>query len=320
MKPASYKLSIAIPTYNRASILDRALENIARQISSADDIQVVISDNGSTDHTRSIVEKYISILNIKYVCLPSNQGFDRNFINAICESDGEYVWVKGDDDLIAPSMINAAKHIIDNNYDVAILNGGDYKSGTLVPRLRIEPDFSSFDSLFSSIGWHLTWIGTVIIRKSILKIDELTSYEYNNFVHMPLYINSINHEHLISFSRDIFIHTTVNNSEYFSTPEKLVSLFGGCLYNSIERYIGVKLSKSTVSSIISGFRINIGMFTFKYFLMSRIVNDYSFRRHYILLNSYCRLNKWASIWLLSFIFPNVLMVKAYHKYKKFRES
>ena len=320
MPRASYKLSIAIPTYNRATILDRALENIASQISFSEDIQVVISDNGSTDNTRSIVDKYISILNIKYVCLPGNQGFDRNFINAICESDGDYIWVKGDDDLIAPNMISEAKSIIENNYDVAILNGGDYINGTLVPRLRIDPDFSSFDSLFSSIGWHLTWIGTIIIKKSILKVDELTECEYNNFVHMPLYINSINDEHLISFSREIFIHTTVNNSEYFSTPERLVSLFGGCLYSSLERHIGVKISKSTVSSIVSGFRINLGMFLFKYFIMSRIMNGYSFRRHLALLSIYGRLNPWAYVWLLSFVFPNCLMVKAYHKYKKCRES
>lgn len=315
MKQASYRLSIAIPTYNRALILDRALENIANQISYADDIQIVISDNGSTDNTQSIVNKYSSILNIKYVSLPENRGFDRNFINAINESDGEYVWIKGDDDFIAPYMIEKAKSIINNNYDAVILNGGDYKNDYLIPRIKIEPDLSSVDSIFNSLGWHLAWIGTIIIKKKMLLTDELIDSEYDNFVHMPLYVRSITNEHIISYSSEIFIHTTVNNSEYFATPEKLVTLFGSCLYHSFKRYIGVKISTSTISGILSGFRVNLGMFGFKYFIMSRILNGYSFHRHVALLNSYARLNPWAYMWLLSFVIPNSLIIKLYQAYK-----
>ena len=320
MKPASYKLSIAIPTYNRASILDRALENIASQISSADDIQVVISDNGSSDNTHGIVEKYTSRLNVKYVALPENQGFDRNFINAIRESDGEYVWVKGDDDLIAPHMIDKAKGIISRGYDAIVLNGGDYKENVLIPRIKIEPNVSSVDALFNCLGWHLSWIGTIIIKKSILRCDELIDSEFDNFVHMPLYVRSIKDEHAIIYSNEIFIHTTINNSEYFASPEKLVSLFGGCLYDSLERYIDVKISTKTIANIQFGYRCNLGMFDYKYFIMSRILNGYSFRRHLDLLRSYGRLNPWAYVWLLSFIVPNSMLVKAYQAYKQRRGS
>ena len=45
-------LSICIPTYNRAKILDRALENIEREL--------VIFNNCSKDDTQEIVYKYIN--------------------------------------------------------------------------------------------------------------------------------------------------------------------------------------------------------------------------------------------------------------------
>lgn len=319
MRLTSYKLSIAIPTYNRASILDRALDNIASQISSENDIQVVISDNGSTDNTHDIVEKYTSRLNIKYAALPENKGFDKNYINAIYESDGEYVWVKGDDDLITPYMIDKAKEIISGGYDVVVLNGGDYKENILTPRVKVEPDVSSVETLFNCLGWHISWIGTIIIKKGILRCDELIDSEFDNFVHMPLYVRSIKEGHALIYSREVFIHTTINNSEYFSSPEKLVSLFGGCLYDSLKRYIDVKISTKTLANIQLGYRCNLDMFDYKYFIMSRILNGYTIRRHIALLHIYVRLNPWAYFWLLTFIVPNSMLVKAYQAYKKLRD-
>lgn len=56
-------LSICIPTYNRASILEKTLDSIVRQLD--DDIEIVISDNCSTDNTEEVgrryAEKYDSI-------------------------------------------------------------------------------------------------------------------------------------------------------------------------------------------------------------------------------------------------------------------
>ena len=62
-------LSICIPTYNRAKILDRALENIERELKSIDinEIELVIFNNCSKDDTQEIVYKYINKgLPIKY--------------------------------------------------------------------------------------------------------------------------------------------------------------------------------------------------------------------------------------------------------------
>lgn len=60
-------LSIVIPTYNRAALLDRTLSTLARQTSAPENFEVVVSDDGSTDTTRDVVRSYEDRLRIQYV-------------------------------------------------------------------------------------------------------------------------------------------------------------------------------------------------------------------------------------------------------------
>jgi len=52
----SIKLSICIPTYNRAAFLGEALDSVIRQ--ATDEVEIVVSDNASTDNTEALVREY----------------------------------------------------------------------------------------------------------------------------------------------------------------------------------------------------------------------------------------------------------------------
>lgn len=52
-------LSLCIPTYNRAEILAQCLERHMEAIDDERDIEIVISDNASTDNTREVVADFI---------------------------------------------------------------------------------------------------------------------------------------------------------------------------------------------------------------------------------------------------------------------
>jgi abequosyltransferase len=96
----NYKLSICIPTYNRDKYLKQLLDSILVQ-SDPKIIEIVISDNASTDDTDNLVNKYIEEnSNIVYYKWPENNGADKNFLKAIEISSGEYCWLMGSDDLL----------------------------------------------------------------------------------------------------------------------------------------------------------------------------------------------------------------------------
>jgi glycosyltransferase involved in cell wall biosynthesis len=55
--------SVIIPTYNRAARIKIALESLSRQTFA--DFEVIISDDGSTDNTKEIVDAFRNKLDIK---------------------------------------------------------------------------------------------------------------------------------------------------------------------------------------------------------------------------------------------------------------
>jgi abequosyltransferase len=98
------RLTIGIPTYNRAEYLEFGLGVILNQ--NDVNLQIVISDNASEDRTVDVVNKYIKLgLNIKYFCWPKNMGADLNFLKVAELADGEFLWFLGSDDLICDGAI-----------------------------------------------------------------------------------------------------------------------------------------------------------------------------------------------------------------------
>lgn len=93
---AKILLSICIPTYNRCDILDKSLKKITDQSSFDQRVEIVISDNCSTDNTKDVVSKYQKLYNnIVYHCNSKNI-FDENFTQALLLGSGEYLKLMND--------------------------------------------------------------------------------------------------------------------------------------------------------------------------------------------------------------------------------
>lgn len=91
-------LSICIPTYNRAKYLDRLLADILAPCETLA-VRVLISDNGSTDNTQSILEKYKAHSNLRCFRNNRNEGFDFNVLSLLKHVSSQYIWLMGDDDV-----------------------------------------------------------------------------------------------------------------------------------------------------------------------------------------------------------------------------
>lgn len=89
--------SIVFPTYNRASDLQFALYCILRQ--SFLDFEVIISDNCSTDNTKTVVSK-LRNKKIRYSRTKKTVGNAINMKRAIQQAKGEYVFLHSDDDFL----------------------------------------------------------------------------------------------------------------------------------------------------------------------------------------------------------------------------
>lgn len=89
-------LSICIPTYNRVNVLKDNLESLIRA-DGFDEIEVIISDNSSTDGTKQLGEGFAKkYSNIKYFRNNSNVGGDRNILYALERGTGSFLKLMND--------------------------------------------------------------------------------------------------------------------------------------------------------------------------------------------------------------------------------
>jgi glycosyltransferase involved in cell wall biosynthesis len=121
------KLSILIPTYNRAQKLIRMLENIETEIARSDAanfLEVIVSDNASPDETKIAVEEFIpNGYKIRYFRQDVNVGFDRNIKFLYEQAKGDYVWYVSDDDILLPgAMQEVVNGLKETNPDVLLFS------------------------------------------------------------------------------------------------------------------------------------------------------------------------------------------------------
>jgi glycosyltransferase involved in cell wall biosynthesis len=89
-KVNKYPVSVVVPTYNRCKLLDYTLNSLFLQTMPKSDFDVVIADDGSTDETLEVVNKWREKLNVKYVYQEDKgyrPGSARNAGILACEGD-----------------------------------------------------------------------------------------------------------------------------------------------------------------------------------------------------------------------------------------
>ena len=60
-------ISVLIPTYNRADILNETLQNMERLDKNGLSVEFVVIDNNSSDHTKSVVDSFKDSLGPRYI-------------------------------------------------------------------------------------------------------------------------------------------------------------------------------------------------------------------------------------------------------------
>lgn len=160
------KLSICIPTYNRASLLREALRSIAEQVRPS--VEVVVCDNSSSDETGLVIDEFRHAFgNLNYFRWPENMGADRNVLKTIEVASGEYCWLLGDDDQLEKGALDKILPMLDGSNDLIFLNSMSYDSDM---RHSSGPTLNRFecgdaDSTLLSLASWITFISSICVRR-----------------------------------------------------------------------------------------------------------------------------------------------------------
>lgn len=101
-------ISILIPTRERADYLAAAIESCLHV---REDVEVIVSDNASEDHTESVVRS-LGDSRLRYLNTGRRVSMRQNFDFGMAAAQGDYVICMGDDDAILPGQFPALVRIL----------------------------------------------------------------------------------------------------------------------------------------------------------------------------------------------------------------
>lgn len=173
------KLSICIPTYNRAQFIGETIQSVISQ--SGDNVEIVIVDGASTDNTTEVVRRFKQkFSNIVYYRGGKKMGVDRDMAKTIELSRGNYCWMLSDDDLLKPGAINRILEEIGSGYEIYLCNVTAC-SLTMKPRydrywlsrvvrdrvfnLHEKKDFIEYCNNADSIGALFSYMSSIVLRR-----------------------------------------------------------------------------------------------------------------------------------------------------------
>jgi GT2 family glycosyltransferase len=168
-------VSVVIPNFNRAGLLQRALDSVAAQTEAP--AAIVVVDNGSTDDSVECAKRSGALV----IRFQTNQGFARAVNEAAQECKARYIMVLNNDAVLAPECLarlceaadrseaafaaplvlsEADPNQIDGAWDLLSLSGCSFRAGRGFP--LAEPFLSSRTIRFAPFT-------ALLVRTSVFK-------------------------------------------------------------------------------------------------------------------------------------------------------
>ncbi len=178
-------LSFCIPTYNFAETLGQTLRSLLAADASAD-IEVVVVDGASTDHTAEVVERVRETDGrVRYIRREANHGVDEDLNHAVQAAQGQYCWLMSADDAVVPHALATVRAALQTGDDVYLCERirCDRQLQPRAPQAWLRPDdetrpvfrFADRQQLARylaralSLGAVFSYISSIIVRRRFWK-------------------------------------------------------------------------------------------------------------------------------------------------------
>lgn len=174
-------VDIVMPVYNGAKTIDASIQSVLNQ--THQEFRLWIVDDGSTDETQAVCQKYVTDSRIHYEKI-EHLGISRTLITGMKQVQGKFVAKIEADDVWMPWHLEMVLHQLESNSSLDVVGAKvifeeDEKKRKL---LRTKQNHLHGESLWFQLAYrNLFHPSTVIFRKSIY--DEVGGYQegYDGF-------------------------------------------------------------------------------------------------------------------------------------------
>jgi glycosyltransferase involved in cell wall biosynthesis len=171
MKPL---ITALVDTYNHEKYIEQALVSVLEQGLSAAELEIVVVDDGSTDKTASIIQKFTP--RVKHV-RKKNGGQASAFNAGFAEARGEIIAILDGDDWWAEGKLAAVTEALEKHPEVAAVGHGYYefdeetkKSRVCVPGERTVINIATPEATVAAQrAWPFLLMGALTVRRRLLE-------------------------------------------------------------------------------------------------------------------------------------------------------
>lgn len=181
-------VSVIIPCYNSGKWIEKCLKSIPKR----DDIEIICINDGSTDDTYKIIDKYMSKSKIKgeLIDLVDNCGVSYARNRGLEYAKGEYILMLDSDDYIYPKIFN---EIVDNylnsEYDMVFYDmESNNKYVFKADQNNYQCKYGNFKFIKRSFLGDLRYtVGKQYAEDKELHLKLMEKYPYCYFTHKLMY-------------------------------------------------------------------------------------------------------------------------------------
>ena len=213
------KISVIIPTYNRANVIIHSVNSVLNQ--TYKNIEVIVVDDCSTDDTDMVIKK-ITDNRLKYFKLPENHGacYARNF--GVKKASGKFIAFQDSDDAFKENKLEIQmNNLIKNNSDLDFckLKVNGKNNDWVFPGEDSIKNIKSLEIIDELCKGNVISTQTILMKKEIfneIEFDEaLPRFQDYDFV------LRIAHKYKISFTDKILVDAFRQNDSISNSNNKL---------------------------------------------------------------------------------------------------
>ena len=247
------KLSILVPIFNVEKYLDECLNSLAKQ--TLKDVEVICINDGSTDGSSNILQRYAKKYTNFTVINKKNSGYGDSMNQGLKKATGEYIGIVESDDFIEPNAFEelyklatqTSADIVKANYFYHSEAGDEIHE--VVKNQKLNTPLSISDN--PSILLEEPGIWSAIYRRDFLNKNKIrfrttpgASYQDTGF-----HFKSFCAAKRIVYTKKAYLHyRTDNANSSVKSLEKVNYIVGE--YAEIEKYIGnLDLSKEAIYTL-----------------------------------------------------------------------
>jgi glycosyltransferase involved in cell wall biosynthesis len=171
MKPL---ITALVDTYNHEKYVEQALVSVLEQGLSPAELEIIVVDDGSTDNTPSILQKFAP--RVKHL-RKKNGGQASAFNAGFAESRGEIIAILDGDDWWAPGKLAAVAEALEDHPEVAAVGHGYYEfaeqtneTRVCVPIEQSNINIATSEATRAALAaWPFLLMGALTVRRRVLE-------------------------------------------------------------------------------------------------------------------------------------------------------